>query len=107
MKNPVSIEPIEDLRRQAGIDDVELRKQVRDLSVGDLVRVTFLGGKPGCQGETLVVRVTVIRGRSFRGTLTAGATTASLDGLRAGSRVAFTAGHIHSVRKQKPRALRG
>ena len=66
MKNPVGIEPIEDLRRSVGIDDAELRGQVVGVQVGDLVCLTFLSGTPSCQGETLPVRVTSIRGKAFR-----------------------------------------
>src|SRR5215210_4994180 len=105
MKNPVGIEPIEDLRRRAGIDDDELRQQVGAVAVGDLVFLTFLSGSASCQGETLPVRVTSIRGRAFRGKLTARPTLAGLAGLEAGAAVAFTAGHIHSVPQR--RAARG
>ena len=97
MRNPVRIEDIEGMRRQAGIDDVELREEVRRLEIGDLVKLTFLTSINSFGGETLVVRVTQIHGRTFRGKLLNRPVSAGLRALRAGSSVGFTAAHIHSV----------
>ena len=44
MRNPVQIENIEEMRRREGIDDVELRSEIRDLQVGDSVRLTLMTG---------------------------------------------------------------
>ena len=44
MRNPVEIENIEEMRRREGIDDVELRSEIRDLQVGDSVRLTLMTG---------------------------------------------------------------
>jgi hypothetical protein len=44
MRHTVAIEDIEEMRRQEGIDDVELRKAIRGLHVGDSVKLTFLAG---------------------------------------------------------------
>jgi hypothetical protein len=100
MRYPIEIEDIEEKRRQEGIEDVELREEIRGLRVGDLVKLTFVAG-PGTL-ETLFVRITSIHGAAFRGRLTAGPTHAGLARLRAGSRVAFTADHIHSLPRNKP-----
>jgi hypothetical protein len=50
----VEIEDIEKLRRQEGIDDVDLRRAVRALRVGDAVRVTLLTGRQAFGDETLL-----------------------------------------------------
>ncbi len=97
MRNLVEIENIEEMRRQEGIDDVELRDEIRRLAVGDFVKVTFLAGTKAC--ETLLVRITSIRGPAFRGKLVHGPTSTGLSQLRAGSPIAFTTAHIHSLSK--------
>ena len=98
MRTPPVIENIEEMRRRAGIDDVELREDIRELGVGDLVRLTFLTSE-GSAGETLSVRITRIRDGEFRGELAERPTSARLSGLRVRSPLAFTAAHIHSVSK--------
>jgi hypothetical protein len=102
MRRAVEIEDIEALRLQEGIDDVELREDIRGLGRGDFVKLTvLLDGKPPA-GETVLVRITHVRGRDFRGTLVRGPVAAGRSRLRAGSRVAFTADHIHSLPKGRP-----
>lgn len=81
------------MRRQEGIDDIELRVGIRALKVGDAVKVTLLKGHDSF--ETVTVRITSIRGSAFRGKL-----------LRRSRRpggvpVAFTTSHIHSIPKQE------
>lgn len=102
MPNRVLLENIEDLRRREGIDDVELRQAVRGLRVGSVVRLTLLTGKPDAAGETLPVRITRVRGNAFRGTLSRRPASAALSGLRAGSRIAFTTDHVHSILDGRP-----
>jgi hypothetical protein len=102
MRNPAGIENIEEMRRQEGIDDVELRQAIRGLAAGDLVRLTLLGGGRPTAGETLLVRITRIRGRAFRGELAQRPSSAGLSALRVGSPVAFTAAHIHSLPNGRP-----
>jgi hypothetical protein len=98
MATPLQIENIEERRRRAGIDDVVLREDIRGLAVGDLVKITLLSGTASLGGgETVLVRITRIRGPAFRGKLASRPASASLAGLRAGSPVAFTAAHIHSL----------
>jgi hypothetical protein len=102
MRNPVTIENIEEMRRREGIDDVELREEIRELRVGDVVKLTFFTGtKPGA-GETLPVRITRIQGSAFRGKLANAPGSIGRLQLRVGSPVAFTRAHIHSISKRRP-----
>src|SRR5690349_15927073 len=48
MSDVVEIQDIEQMRQQEGIDDVELRGEVRQLRAGDYVRLTFLAGPRQC-----------------------------------------------------------
>lgn len=93
MTGSLEIENIEEIRRKQGIDDVELRLDIRDLRVGDLVRISFLSETRSF--ETVLVRLTRIRGLTFRGKLVKRASR-----MRAGDIVAFSAEHIHSVLKR-------
>lgn len=102
MRAPLQIQDIEEMRRRAGIDDVELRQAIRVLRVGALVKITLLAGAPGPGGETLLVRITSIREGTFRGKLTSRPTLAALSGLRVGRAFAFTGSHIHSVPRMRP-----
>lgn len=101
MRNPIEIEDIETLRRREGIEDVELREEIRDLKVGDCVLLTFLVGAPP-KGETLLVRITSIRGRTFCGTLARRPPATSQTKLRVGTPIDFTTTHIHSLPKGRP-----
>jgi hypothetical protein len=98
MRNAVEIENIEEMRRQQGIDDVELRQEIRELRVGDVVRLTVSTGTPFAM-QTLLVRITRISGLDFRGKVTTGPTGAAAASLRVGAALAFTADHIHSIAK--------
>ncbi len=98
MRYPVEIENIEEMRRREGIEDVELWDEIRNLQVGDFVKLTFLAGPRAA--ETLLVRITSIRGSSFRGKLANGPTSAGLSRLRAGLPVTFTPVHIHSLARK-------
>jgi hypothetical protein len=97
MRPAVAVENIEEMRCQVGINDVELRKAIRGLRAGDFVRLTLLTGPPPCAAETLLVRITRVRGRAFRGKLASRPVSARLARLRAGWPVAFTSDHIHSI----------
>src|SRR6266542_6046203 len=99
MRNPVEIENIEEMRRQEGIDDVELWEEIGGLRVGDFVKLTLLAGGRPSAGETVLVRITSIRGPALRGKLADQPASPGLSRLRAGSAVVFTAAHIHSVAK--------
>ncbi len=106
MPVPVELEDIEAMRREAGIDDGELRRDVRGLQVGNSVRLTARLGSRPFPGVGLLVRITSIRGGVFRGRVTRGAAAPDLARLRAGALLTFTANHIHSVapgRAGKPR----
>jgi len=94
MPNQVEIEDIEAMRRRVGIHDVELQEEIRRLRVGDLVKLTFLTGREGAAGMSVLVRITSIRGSSFRGELAGRPVSSSLEH---GSVVRFTKSHIHSL----------
>jgi hypothetical protein len=100
MRGTIEIEDIEQRRLSEGIDDVELRREVRALQVGDVVLLTSL--TPTGSFETLPVRITSIRGAAFRGKLAGSPASAGLSRLRLGSLVTFTASHVHSLPHQRP-----
>ena len=100
MRHIVEIEDIEQRRLRAGIDDVELRSEIRGLHVGDVVKLTFLTGTTSF--ETLSVRITSISGSAFRGKLADRPLAPALSQLRVGSPVTFAAAHIHSLVKRRP-----
>jgi hypothetical protein len=100
MKTVVQIENIEEMRRQQGIDDVALRTEVRGLRIDDFVKLTFIATPHA--SETLVVRITSIRGSAFRGKLVVGPASAGLGHLRTSTVVAFNAAHIHSIASKQP-----
>jgi hypothetical protein len=93
----VELENIEEMRRRRGITDDKLRDEIRALAVGDQVRLTLATGAETFSGKTLHVRITTIKGQSFQGELTKKPSSARGSKLRVGSRVTFTAAHIHSV----------
>lgn len=99
MKNAVEIENIEEMRRREGIDDVELRMEIRELKVGDFVKLTFLTGVASF--ETLLVRITSMRGSAFRGKLTGRPASTDLRKMGEAASIAFTAAHIHSLMKRQ------
>jgi hypothetical protein len=100
MRRPIVIENIEELRRLEGIDDVDLRKEIRTLGIGELVKITLLTGPSSF--ECVLVKITSVRGQEFRGELVNSPTLPALSRLGGGSPVAFTAAHIHSVAKRTP-----
>src|SRR5262245_66228231 len=103
MARPFVIEDIKEMRRQQGIEDPELRQEIRGLRPGDLVKLTLLWGTRAAPGETLVVRITSIRGDTFRGKLASTPVSAELSGLNTRSPLVFTAAHIHSLpRRAQP-----
>ena len=95
MATTVPLENIEELRREQGIDDVELRMEIRALKAGDFVKLTFL---IGAAFETLLVRITSIRGSAFRGKLVKKPSSRGLAKL-VGAPIEFTTAHIHSLMK--------
>jgi hypothetical protein len=102
MRKPIEIENIEEMRFREGIDDVELREELRGLHVGDLVKLTHLTGPAPFAAETLLVRVTSIRGHALRGKLANRPASIGLSKLRVGAVLAFTTAHIHSLPKGQP-----
>lgn len=94
-QDTIEIQDIEGMRQQAGIDDVEVRRQVGGLRVGDVVRLTFLAS--GGRSETLRVRIKSVRRPRFTGELESAATLPCLAALSRGTPVTFTGDHVHSV----------
>lgn len=103
MRNPIVVEDIEGMRRRQGIDDVELREEIRGLKSGDVIKLTLLTRTGSYAGETLLVRITRIRKPVFYGELAMRPTFNGLTKLRVGSPVRFTSAHIHSIPKRQPR----
>jgi hypothetical protein len=101
MRNSIVVEDIQGMRLREGIDDAELREEIGGLAIGDFVKLTLLTRTGSYAGETLLVRITRIRGSLFCGVLAESPTGRGLSKLRAGSPVRFTTAHIHSVRKRQ------
>ena len=97
MRNTVEIENIEEMRREQGIDDVELRQEIRGLKRGDVIKLTLLTGR---SSETLSVRITSIKGLAIRGKLVAQPAIPGPAKLRVGSPIVFTTAHIHSTQRR-------
>ena len=102
MRNPVEIENIEEMRRREGIEDVELREEIRGLAIGDFVKLTLVTSTKSFPGQTLLVRITRIRGAAFRGKLAHGPASTGRSQLQLGSSITFTTAHIHSIPKAQP-----
>jgi hypothetical protein len=98
-RKPARIENIEELRRRSGVDDPELREEIKQLEGGDVVRLTFLSDKDPPSSETLSVRITSRRDMTFRGKLASKPHLVGLSGLRLGIPIVFTASDIHSIPK--------
>ena len=95
MRQALEIQDIEEMRRQEGIDDVELRLGIRTLKAGDLVKVSLMTGD--LTFETIEVRITSIRGSAFRGKLACRLACLRRLKLRGGTSLGFTTAHIHSI----------
>src|SRR5258708_1012513 len=96
MRGPLEIENIEERRREAGIDDAELREQILKLVVGDCVLLTLLNPTRLFTDQTLQVRITSVRGSSLRGKVMGKAADGS-GRPPPGTQLAFTTAHIHSI----------
>jgi hypothetical protein len=101
MRRPVEIENIEEMRQREGIDDVELREEVRGLQIGDFVRLTLVTGDRPFARDTVLVRVTRIEGRTYHGRLAERPAAQGLSGFGPGSPLTFSRVHIHSIRKRQ------
>jgi hypothetical protein len=101
MSNRIRIEDIEGMRKEAGIDDVDLRNAIGRLKPGDHVHLTFRAGTSS--PETLLVRVTTVNSTAFEGELAQAPVASSLQTLHVGSPMSFAATHIHSVATGPPR----
>jgi len=99
MAQLVKIEDIEEMRLQQGIDDVELKAEIRKLKVGDFVNLTFVSGAGS--SETLSVRIIKVNGSSFLGKLVEKPRSNSLAELSAELAVAFSKDQIHSISNKR------
>jgi hypothetical protein len=97
MSQRVEFENIEEMRCAAGIDDVELRDAVRNLQVGDLVKLTLRGTQGSFPGESVLIRITSIKGDVFRGKLAQTNRAARRTGVNEGMLLAFRREQIHSI----------
>src|SRR5437870_1675803 len=102
MNSSIEIEDIEEMRQQQGIDDADLHRAIRGLQPGDFVKLTVRTTEAPVVFETLLVRITSIRGKELRGKLADGPASTRLSKLRPGSTIVFTTQHIHSVPKGPP-----
>ena len=57
MRDRVRIENIEEMRLHEGIDDTELRKEIRALKVGDFVKLTLLARAGSFESDSAGRRV--------------------------------------------------
>jgi hypothetical protein len=96
MRQRIELENIEEMRREAGIDDVELHEAIRCLRAGDSVRLTARVGARAFPGVCLLIRITSIRGSLFRGRVDR-KSSSTLAEVKAGALLTFTEDHIHSV----------
>jgi hypothetical protein len=103
MRHALEIENIEEMRRQVGIDDVELHADIRGLQVGDCINLTVHTGTKPFPSATVLVRITSIRAGTFRGKLAQGPALRGPSSLRVGSPIRFTTDHIHSIPPRQPR----
>ena len=100
MRNTIAIENIEKMRLLERIDDVDLKKEIRRLKIGDLVKLTLLTGSTSF--ETAMVRIVSNHALTYTGELISKPAANSLSEVRAGLPVDFMAAHIHSIPKQLP-----
>ncbi len=99
MQRALPIQDIEEMRLQAGIDDVELRLEIRALQIGDCVKLSLMTGDRSF--ETVSVRITSMKGSDFRGKLADPKTCSCTSKRLAGLTVDFTTAHIHSIVKKE------
>lgn len=99
MQLTVLVQNIEEMRQREGIDDVELRREIRAMKIGDCVRLTLLSPHRSAGSETVLVRITRIDGTSLRGALLTRPTTKGLNVLPADLSLSFKREHIHSLQK--------
>jgi hypothetical protein len=104
MSQRVEFENIEEMRCAAGIDDVELRDAIRALKAGDLVRLTLRTAGGTFPGETLLVRITSIKGDLFRGKLAQKKRSVRRLGLNEASVLTFAREQIHSIPAKRVRS---
>jgi hypothetical protein len=95
MRKLLEVENIEEIRHAEGIDDVELRKEIGGLHAGDIIKLTLRAGT--AEFETVQVRITSIKGSTFRGKLVSKPASRGLAEVAAGTPLVFASTQIHSV----------
>ena len=98
----VPIEYIDQMRRNAGINDDQLWKAIGQLEVGDRVKLTFMVPRMLATRETLVVEIAVVRGDRFQGKLVSRPAHRALAKLRGSTLIDFRADQIHSIVRAIP-----
>ena len=93
----IAIENIGQMRRREGIDDCELEDEIRQLHVGDIVRLTLRASDRAV--ESVLVRVTTVHEQQFTGAFATPPADSRLQRLTDGMTLSFTADHIHSIHK--------
>jgi len=101
VRRSYEIEDIDARRREAGIDDVDLRHAIAELGIGDEVKITLLSTAAPLVTETVVLRLTSIRATHFRGTLLTLPHRGTFGDLAVGSSMTFTAAQVHSIGKTR------
>jgi hypothetical protein len=101
MRQALQLQDIEEMRRENGIDDVELRRAIRALRVGNSIRLSLVTSARSF--ETVQVRITSIRGSTFHGKLSQSKTRPRRSNHAPALTVAFTTAHIHSIVREESR----
>ena len=94
----MEIEDIQQLRWKERIEDLELRAAISHLRIGDSVKLAFRPNKASFAGETLLIRITSIRGTAFRGKPAA---KPALIGLSTGRITRPLQGGPHSLHREE------
>lgn len=98
----IEIENIECMRLREGINDLELRQDIRGLRIGHCVKLTLVSGDRPLEGETVTVRITVHSRRIVPGQAGKAAGVRCLQGPGGAAPLTFSTAHIHSILKARP-----
>jgi hypothetical protein len=98
----VPIEYIDQMRRNAGINDDQLWKAIGQLEVGDRVKLTFMVPRMTATRETLVVEIAGVRRDRFKGKVVSRPLHRGLAKLKGNAVIEFSADQIHSIVRVQP-----
>jgi len=99
MQMSILVQNIEEMRRREGIEDEELRRDIRAMKIGDCVHLTLISNQRPMGSETVVVRVTRIDGSKYEGALLTRPLSKGLNTLPTDLALFFKREHIHSLHK--------